>query len=61
MFLMSRDELSQGKTEKKIGKRAVGVTGTVDMTVMAFVRLVLDMRGVDCDASRLLLRCFVDL
>ena len=39
----------------------VGVAGAVDMRVMALVGLVLDVRGGDGDAARLLFRRLVDL
>ena len=39
----------------------VRVTGTVDVGVVTVVRLVLDVRGRDRDAARLLLRSVVDL
>jgi len=32
----------------------VGVTGTVDVRVMALFGLILNMRGIDCDTTRLL-------
>ena len=39
----------------------VGVAGAVDMRVVTLLGLVLDMRGVDRDASRLLFGGLVDL
>src|SRR3954447_24833834 len=39
----------------------VGVTGTIDVRVVAVLRLVLDVGGRDRDAARLLLRRVVDL
>src|SRR5262249_56928520 len=39
----------------------VGVTGAVDVRVMALVGLIFDVRGRDRDAARFLLRRLVDL
>ena len=43
------------------GTRTISMSRAVNMAIMPFVRLVLDMRGIDGDSASLFFRRLVDL